>query len=126
MHAKRFYPLFLTAKLGETKAFYVEHFGFEVAMENERYVDLVNGPSKLGFMDPTGEGAPTARGEGLYFCLEVADVDAEHRRLTEAGLRFESAPEDKPWGDRCAVLSDPNGVRVYLYRPLVESEPAVR
>jgi catechol 2,3-dioxygenase-like lactoylglutathione lyase family enzyme len=50
----------------------------------------------------------------LYF--ECEDLDTEVERLREAGLTFESEPEDKTWLWREAYLRDPAGNRICLFR----------
>jgi uncharacterized glyoxalase superfamily protein PhnB len=36
-------------------------------------------------------------------------ADEAHRRLTAAGIAFDSEPADMPWGARHARLRDPSG-----------------
>lgn len=53
--------------------------------------------------------------------FKVDDVDAEHVRLTEAGLQAVMPLEDHPWGDRGFSVMDPIGNSVYIYS---DREPA--
>ncbi len=125
MHAKSLVPLFSTEKIGESKEFYTRHFGFEVVYEEARYVGLRlgdEGGPEVSFMAPQDEFGGTGRGPGLIFCFEVSDVDAEYSRLQGEGVTDLSRPEDKPWGDRCTMLSDPNGITLYLYHPVREAQ----
>ncbi len=56
---------------------------------------------------------------GLAFALpDPAAVDAAYAELTEAGGRGEMAPFDAFWGQRYAVVLDPDGTGVDLYAPL--------
>lgn len=59
-----------------------------------------------------GERQAAAVGEQVAgrvgFFLRVADVDAEHARLTAAGVEFTSAPRTEPYG-RVAVFRDISG-----------------
>lgn len=41
--------------------------------------------------------------------LQVNDIDATWRRLTEAGVTFDQAPEKQPWGGTLAHFRDPAG-----------------
>lgn len=53
---------------------------------------------------------------GLAFeCASPAIVDAVHARLTAAGYRSHKEPWDAPWGQRYAMLLDPDGNGVDLY-----------
>lgn len=46
---------------------------------------------------------------GFHIEIDVADLDAVHRQLVEAGLRPASAPRRRPWGERTFNLVDPDG-----------------
>ena len=43
------------------------------------------------------------------------DVDAEHKRLSDAGLEIIVPLKDHPWGDRGFATQDPNGISLYVY-----------
>ena len=51
-------------------------------------------------------------------CASPAEVDEIFARVTEAGFEGEKEPWDAFWGQRYALLGDPDGVRVNLYAPL--------
>jgi catechol 2,3-dioxygenase-like lactoylglutathione lyase family enzyme len=53
----------------------------------------------------------------------VPDVDAEFERLRD--LEFVQEPTTMPWGNRSALLRDPDGNLVNLFAPVTE-EPAAR
>ena len=60
-------------------------------------------------------------GNQLSFALECrspAEVDEVHARVTAAGFRSEKEPWDAFWGQRYALLLDPDGVEVSLYAAL--------
>jgi len=48
-------------------------------------------------------------------CDSPAEVDAVYARVTEAGFVGQKAPWDSFWGQRYAMLSDPDGNRVDLF-----------
>ena len=58
---------------------------------------------------------PVFGGKGITLNFRVDDVDAEHERLAEAGIRTAMPLEDHPWGDRGFSVIDPIGNFVYLY-----------
>ena len=60
------------------------------------------------------------RTAALY--LWVEDVDATYARALEAGAKFESAPEDKPYGHRNAGVIDRNGVTWWIGAPVKERQ----
>lgn len=51
-------------------------------------------------------------------CASPAEVDDVYGRVTSAGFEGEKAPWDAYWGQRYALLIDPDGVRVNLYSAL--------
>ena len=67
------------------------------------------------------EGMPVFAGTGVMLNFKVDDVDAEHARLVEAGLKVAMPLEDHPWGDRGFSVTDPIGNSVYLFS---DREPA--
>ena len=50
--------------------------------------------------------------------LRDADVDEVYARVVAAGFEGEKEPWDAFWGQRYALLGDPDGVRVNLYAAL--------
>ena len=56
---------------------------------------------------------------GLAFLLDSpADVDATYERLVSLGYDGQKAPWDAPWGQRYALVRDPDGNAVDLFCPL--------
>lgn len=56
---------------------------------------------------------------GLAFeCGSAAEVDEVYARVVGAGFEGEKEPWDAFWGQRYALLGDPDGVRVNLDAPL--------
>ena len=66
-------------------------------------------------MSPQKPGQQLSNSAGLMYNFLVNDVDAEHKRLTDAGLGVIVPLEDHPWGDRGFVIQDPNGISLYIY-----------
>lgn len=104
--------------------FYRDALGLEVEHRDEGYAALrVEGPVILALMDrgrlpellPEEHCRPPEagrhRGE-LAFLVE--DADAAHERLTEQGVEFLAPPADRPWGERTAYLTDPDGYLVEI------------
>ncbi|WP_166345566.1 VOC family protein [Phytoactinopolyspora limicola] len=122
MQLSSYYPVIMTDKVQETLAFYVEHFGFTVTFEADWYVSLkrpgVDGePSyELAILDhshptiPEGYRRPVT---GLLLNFEVADVDAEYKRLVEgAGLAPKLELRTETFGQRHFIVADPAGVLI--------------
>lgn len=72
---------------------------------------------------PSAMRLPTARQSDIgcdHLCLLVDDIDAEHRRLTAAGVAFTSPPQyiDEGYfmGDWAVFCLDPDGLTVELWQ----------
>lgn len=50
-----------------------------------------------------------------FRCASPTEVDATYDRLVTAGYRGHLAPWDAVWGQRYAVVLDPDGIAVQLY-----------
>ena len=120
-------PLFCTQQIDATKAFYQEHLGFGVAVEMPGYVELERGKGgpRLGFMTPEDGKWQAAAGQGLIYCFQVENADAEHARLAREGVTIVDEPEDKPWGERGFLAADPNGITLY-FGHVLESTSSTR
>lgn len=116
----RFFPGFVTAKLRETVDFYTEILGFRIVEECDAYVQLAHiSGAQLGVLRHEIDGLPrelinATDARGFWLSVDVSDVDAEHDRLRAASVEIESAPENKPWGERILIVRDPNGLLVHL------------
>ncbi|GAB2912062.1 VOC family protein [Streptomyces mayteni] len=68
---------------------------------------------------PDWKPVPGAQRIGIAFrCADAAAVDALYAELTAAGHLGEKAPWDAFWGQRYAVVQDPDGNGVDLFAPL--------
>jgi len=52
------------------------------------------------------------QGTGMFFTIEVKDVDAEFKRIKSLGIPIAIELRDEPWGDRHFAVVDPNGVGI--------------
>ena len=53
-----------------------------------------------------------------FECASPAELDEIYARVVAAGFEGEKEPWDAFWGQRYALLGDPDGVRVNLYATL--------
>ncbi|MET7358144.1 VOC family protein [Streptomyces sp. NPDC005562] len=84
--------------------------GLRIAFDTEETVRSFH----PGWRAPSGEGRI-----GLAFhCDSAAGVDAVYEDLTGAGYTSELKAFDAPWGQRYAVVLDPDGNGVDLFAPL--------
>ncbi|HEY6607997.1 MAG TPA: VOC family protein [Candidatus Limnocylindria bacterium] len=112
MIAARLSHLFVrVADLDATRRFYVDLLGLEVLMEGGGYLRIGNAD---GWHIGMEEGEPVGA-DGIELVIRVPDVAVAHARLAAAGIVFETAPTDMPWGARHAWLRDPSGYRLSIY-----------
>ncbi len=121
MHMKRMIPFTTTEKLSEMREYYETYLDFRVTFEAPDCCigmkSNQNEEVEISFMKPCPDTKPYA-GDGMTFCFQVDDVDAEFKRLTAAGLPIVMPLKDNPWGDRSFISVDPAGVSVYVYTPI--------
>lgn len=120
MHPVSLSPCIATAKVEESRDFYVRNFGAKITFDCGWYVNLEFAQGvTMQFMAPQ-PNQPLCNPLGLTYNFSVADVDAEYRLLVASGLAITMPLEDHPWGDRGFAVQDPNGVVLYIY---AEREP---
>lgn len=130
MRVTNIVPVVGIKDMAPTLAFYRDLLGFDVVYQNGWYAHLrspAGAQAEIGFviahhpMQPAVFQEPFTGG-GLFYSLEVEDVDGEYRRLRDAGVAIELEPRDEPWGERHFAVRDPNGV----YLNISHTDPAAR
>ena len=109
---------FTSHDLDGVRRFYTELLGF-TKFQHDTAVDYLNiaiAPGvSIGFMPPM-PGPPEPwrppREPALY--LVVEDVDRACSALVEKGVALDQPPTDMSWGDRVALLRDPEGRMVCI------------
>lgn len=119
--------------MARSLAFY-RLLGLEIPAEAdaEGHVEIVSGGMRLAwdtrevilsFNDEWPE--PTGHRVGLAFlCDSPAEVDMLHNAVTAAGYGSHKVPWDAFWGQRYAVVVDPDGNLVDLFAPLPPGQDA--
>ena len=92
----------------ETRDFYVDLLGFEVAMDMG-WVMTVASPDNPS-VQITIVGGEDMAAPGIT--VEVADVDAVHAKAVERGHEIAYSLRDEEWGVRRFMLRDPSGTIV--------------
>lgn len=87
-----------------------------------RYAEMRHGDSVVMLIRKGDATTPSGGAPALY--TYVDDVDRALAQAREAGAGAADA-EDKPWGDRAAVITDPDGYRWVLatFKKLVPFAP---
>jgi PhnB protein len=110
-------PYLAVSNVAATVEFMERAFGFSrgVVLPDPdgqlRYAEMRHGDSVLMLVRKGDQATATAGAGALY--TYVQDVDRALIQAREAGAGVTDA-EDKPWGDRAAVVTDPDGYRWVL------------
>ncbi|MES2731979.1 MAG: VOC family protein [Bacteroidota bacterium] len=109
----------ITQQLQESKQFYIDVLGFGIVFENEWFA-LLHTPdhsAEISFLLPQQPSQkpifqPAFAGKGIYFTIEVANVEQEYQRIRALNVPIEIELRDEPWGGRHFAIVDPNGIGV--------------
>jgi catechol 2,3-dioxygenase-like lactoylglutathione lyase family enzyme len=108
MSIKRVVPDVMSERMDESRKFYTEFLGFDVAMDMGwvlTFVSPTNPTAQITVVQKTKEATPQAN-----ISIEVDDVDALHAKAVALGLPIVYPMTDEPWGVRRFFIADPNGV----------------
>lgn len=113
--ASRAVPNIKSDRTAETRDFFVELLGFEVAMDIGWVVTVTSPANPSAQVNIIGNDDPAAPG----ISVEVPDVDAVHATAVERGLEIAYSLRDEEWGVRRFMLREPSGtlVNVVSHRP---------
>ncbi|MFE7836720.1 VOC family protein [Streptomyces sp. NPDC057474] len=113
----RAFPLVHTAQVAALTEFY-ERLGFVRRLQHPEdgpsFVALQRGMAEIAISsEPALSEGGAASGPGQWrMCVFVDAVDAMVDRLSAAGVQVLQEPADMPWGERLAVVADPDGNHV--------------
>ena len=121
MSIRRVVPVVTTQSPDQSREFYVQLLGFQVAMDTDWIVSLVsptNPTAQIAVMtsDATAPVQP-------QLTVEVTDVDAVHSEALLRGDDVVYPLTDEPWGARRFFVRDPNGVIVNVLENPESEEP---
>ncbi|MEO8529987.1 MAG: VOC family protein [Deltaproteobacteria bacterium] len=117
-----------TTDMGRAVAFYTavgfDFTGVDVAQD---HVEPVTKPGEVRLMIDSAAlissilgyaARPASHSSFALLCEDAAEVNAIAARVARAGFTVEKAPWDAFWGQRYAVVKDPDGYLVDLFAPL--------
>ena len=108
MTIERTVPNIRSDRPAETRDFFVELLGFDVAMDLGWVVTVASPTNPSAQVTIIGNDDPAAPG----ISVEVDDVDAVHGRAVERGLEITYPLRDEEWGVRRFMLREPSGTVV--------------
>jgi catechol 2,3-dioxygenase-like lactoylglutathione lyase family enzyme len=108
MTVTRAVPNIRSKRAAETRDFFVELLGFEVAMDMGWIVTVASPTNPAVQVSIIGNDDPAAPG----ISVGVADVDAIHAKAVERGFEIVYPLRDEAWGVRRFMLREPSGTVV--------------
>ena len=111
------FPIVDTHDVAGALRFYRDLLGADVAYRfpvdgEPEYVGLRLGSTNLGVGRRDRSG--TGRNDRIKLWVYAEDCDLAVERLLAAGVRLHEAPADQPWGERMAIVLDPDGNLVII------------
>ena len=107
MNIRRVVPDIRSRQMDESRAFYVDFLGFNVAMDMGFITTFVapgNPTSQINVLHDDGSSALLPN-----VSIEVEDVDKVYADATARGLKIAYPLTDEPWGVRRFFVVDPSG-----------------
>ena len=108
MTIRRAVPNIRSDLAAESRDFFVDLLGFEVAMDGGWVVTVASPTNPSAQVTIIGNDDPAAPG----ISVEVDDVDAVHARAVERDLEIAYPLRDEEWGVRRFMLREPSGTIV--------------
>src|SRR3954462_10331138 len=108
VNIRRAVPNIKSEKPGETRDFFVDLLGFEVAMDLGWVVTVASPTNSSAQVTIVGNDDMAAPG----ISVEVADVDAVHATASERGFEIVYPLRHEEWGVRRFMLREPSGTVV--------------
>ena len=115
--AQELFPILETTDLERSLRFYRDLLGGAVSYQFPGsdgatvYAGVDIGRSHVGIGLTESPDAPPAR---VVIWIYVEDCDAMVAQLRNAGVPVLEEPIDQPWGERVALVADPDGIRVRI------------
>jgi uncharacterized glyoxalase superfamily protein PhnB len=101
-------PNIRSSRPAETRDFFVDLLGFEIAMDMGWVTTVASPTNPSAQVTIVGNDDMAAPG----ISVEVADVDAVHAKAVERGLEIAYPLRDEDWGVRRFMLREPSGTIV--------------
>lgn len=108
MSIRRVVPNIKSARFDESREFYTEFLGFDIAMDMGwvmTFASPAHPTAQVTLFKESDSATPHPS-----ISIEVADVDAVHAEAIARGHQIVYPLTDEPWGVRRFFVSDPNGV----------------
>ena len=122
MSIRRVVPDIASARPDDSRKFYSEVLGFQVAMDmplNEgRIITLVSSANPTAQLTILSGRTSTPPYGDPNLSIEVTDVDGVYGRVAAAGAEIVYPLTTEPWGVRRFFVADPSGVVINVMQHL--------
>jgi catechol 2,3-dioxygenase-like lactoylglutathione lyase family enzyme len=118
---RRVVPDLGTDRMDESREFYIQVFGFELAMDTGGIVTLVSPDNPTAQINLFRRTGPSDSQNAPDLTIEVTNVDAVHDIAVERGLEVVYPLTDEQWGVRRFFLTDPDGLVVNVMSHIGDS-----
>ena len=108
MTIRRSVPNLKTDRPEETREFFVQLLGFDVAMDGGWVLTLASPDNPSAQVTIVSNDDPAAPG----ISVEVDDVDAVHAQAVQQGIEIAYPLRDEDWGVRRFMVREPSGTMV--------------
>ncbi|HKI79949.1 MAG TPA: VOC family protein [Ignavibacteriaceae bacterium] len=112
---RRIVPVIESSRFDETKQFYGEFLGLELAMDMGwvlNYISKENPTAQVIIVK--SENGPV--NPGVSISAEVPDLDTVYDRAVSMNYQITYPKTKEPWGVERFFVKDPNGVTINLMR----------
>ena len=107
MSIRRIVPDITSVRMEESRKFYTEFLGLNLAMDMGwilTFVSPANPTAQITLMQASASALPNPN-----VSIQVEDVAAVHDKAVRLGLEIVYPLTDEPWGVRRFFVKDPNG-----------------
>ncbi len=107
MSIKRIVPDVTSERMDESRAFYKDFLGLNLAMDMGwimTFVSPANPTAQITVLQKMPADVPSPN-----VSIEVEDVNVVHARAVALGVKIVYPLTDEPWGVRRFFVADPNG-----------------
>ena len=131
MEITRILPIILSDAKEDSRDFYVDVLGFQVAFDSDWFVNVVS-PTEpsigIGILQRDHETVPSAHQtvpQGVTISAQVEDVDKVYADERKKGLTIVRELRDEDYGQRHFMITDPSKVLIDVCTPIQMSEEFV-
>ena len=115
--------------LAKTAKFYaLLGFKFPIFTSDEKHLEPITGPGEVRLMIDDRDlihsiigkaPVPASHSSFAIKCVSPSEVDSTVKKIGAAGFTVVKAPWDAFWGQRYAIVADPDGYMVDVFAPLI-------